>query len=671
MIEKNKKQNVSDLLYPPLKKVIDNELEIKKSSSIKLEPIYFDPHILCCPYCGNKNLNRGGYSKGIKKFICKQCDTSFIDPSQRKGKPKCKPPKRNKDKYINSDRFCCPSCGNEDIRKAGSSKGKTQYKCKNIECNRAFIDPKLRKKSTVKGIYCKYCNSNRCRKTGSAKTAFRKQRYMCLECDKSFALGTTRIVHPKNIPLSEDVWDARSLGLKPSPTKSLTKLNFTNISQVWLKEIFKRFIKIQATKKAFSTIQTYFVGINKFSVFLDELYPEINSIEQISREIVLNYFIYVNSQPLKASTIRGMIGALRTFLEDGSKYNLFEIESYLIIPEQDYPKVPKHIPRYIPNYVQKQLNKHLDKLPEPVARMVLVTQECGMRYIELATIKFDCLEYLGKDSLNNEKWNIKYYDFKLKKDRIRPISPELAEIVKNQQNYIRSYFGESSKYLFTSRDVTSNTGIFKPELNEIMVLDSFTNYLNGLSIDYQIKDENGKLWKFESHQFRHTVGTEAIQNGVPLHIVMKLLGHSSPEMTMRYAHIHDETLRKELNKFHENRTIDITGQIVSLELEGDLQDLEWFTKEICAIALPNGYCGRPKILGDCDIAGDVGCYLCPHFRTNKNFLSVHKEQLESIDKVLAKAYKYNWQLPIKKNEPIKQNLKLIISTLEADNEQAQ
>ncbi|NJN11182.1 MAG: hypothetical protein HC815_25655 [Richelia sp. RM1_1_1] len=39
-------------------------------------------------------------------------------------------------------------------------------------------------------------------------------------------------------------------------------------------------------------------------------------------------------------------------------------------------------------------------------------------------------------------------------------------------------------------------------------------------------------------------------------------------------------------------------------------------------------------------------------------------QLERINEVLAKAYKYNWQLPIKKNEPVKQNLELIIATLE-------
>ncbi|WP_240047037.1 tyrosine-type recombinase/integrase, partial [Staphylococcus aureus] len=40
-----------------------------------------------------------------------------------------------------------------------------------------------------------------------------------------------------------------------------------------------------------------------------------------------------------------------------------------------------------------------------------------------------------------------------------------------------------------------------------------------------------------AHAFRHTVGTRMINNGVPQHIVQKFLGHESPEMTARYAHI--------------------------------------------------------------------------------------------------------------------------------------
>lgn len=37
-----------------------------------------------------------------------------------------------------------------------------------------------------------------------------------------------------------------------------------------------------------------------------------------------------------------------------------------------------------------------------------------------------------------------------------------------------------------------------------------------------------------------------INNGVPQHTVQKFLGHESPEMTSRYTHIFDETLKKNL-----------------------------------------------------------------------------------------------------------------------------
>ena len=40
------------------------------------------------------------------------------------------------------------------------------------------------------------------------------------------------------------------------------------------------------------------------------------------------------------------------------------------------------------------------------------------------------------------------------------------------------------------------------------------------------------------HNFRHTAGTLAIKQGVPIHVVSKMLGHSDPAMTLRrYAHV--------------------------------------------------------------------------------------------------------------------------------------
>lgn len=119
---------------------------------------------------------------------------------------------------------------------------------------------------------------------------------------------------------------------------------------------------------------------------------------------------------------------------------------------------------------------------------------------------------------------------------------------------------------------------------------------------------------FQSHQFRHTVGTRMINNGVPQHIVQRYLGHECPQMTMRCAHIFDETLRKEIEKFHESTVVNFQGQTVELEetLKSGNEDLEWFKKNIQARALEHGYCGRPKMLGDCDIPGFDGCYNCPH-----------------------------------------------------------
>lgn len=39
------------------------------------------------------------------------------------------------------------------------------------------------------------------------------------------------------------------------------------------------------------------------------------------------------------------------------------------------------------------------------------------------------------------------------------------------------------------------------------------------------------------HSLRHTSASRLVQQGVPLNLVQGLLGHGSPAMTMRYAHL--------------------------------------------------------------------------------------------------------------------------------------
>jgi Phage integrase family len=47
------------------------------------------------------------------------------------------------------------------------------------------------------------------------------------------------------------------------------------------------------------------------------------------------------------------------------------------------------------------------------------------------------------------------------------------------------------------------------------------------------------------HQFRHTYGTEMLRAGVSFPVLMKLLGHTCPEMTMRYLDVAMPDLQRE------------------------------------------------------------------------------------------------------------------------------
>ena len=57
--------------------------------------------------------------------------------------------------------------------------------------------------------------------------------------------------------------------------------------------------------------------------------------------------------------------------------------------------------------------------------------------------------------------------------------------------------------------------------------------------------------KIVPHQLRHTYATEMLRSGVSFPSVMKLLGHTSPDMTMLYV---DITLTDLAREFHQARS---------------------------------------------------------------------------------------------------------------------
>jgi integrase/recombinase XerD len=500
-------------------------------------------------------------------------------------------------------------------------------------------------------IICHKCGSNNYRKHHITKAG--NQKYYCCDCKTRF------IQFPQNkiLEKSDDIWLPEELGLRIPPHRKASgnKFNFRGIEQQWLKDIIKSFIKYKASiGLSFGRLSCNLNAFKDFSTFLISL-DGINSIEDIDRKCIIKYLEYNNKAQISSATKSSRISSLSALFETGVVNKWFVLDPYLI-QKCDYPKQDKFLPRYIPEDVLYQLNQHIEILPESVMRMVMVIQECGLRIGELCQLPLNCLKQDSKGG-----WFIQFMRSKMKFETTIPISIELAQAIKEQHKYIQQNLDKDFPYLFCARKL-GGFGGFIPVSN-VMSSMSFVNYIKRLGDKFDICDSTGKRWNFQTHQFRHTVGTRMINNGVPQHIIQRYLGHETPEMTSRYAYIHDSTLRKALDRYLGTKVVDINGEVIQSiapELDNN-SELQWLKKKVLAETLSNGYCGLPAQL---TCSKGNACLTCSDFRTTIEYLDQHKQHLERTNQVLEVAQSNGWERQIQVNQDVKNSLEKIITTLE-------
>jgi integrase len=77
----------------------------------------------------------------------------------------------------------------------------------------------------------------------------------------------------------------------------------------------------------------------------------------------------------------------------------------------------------------------------------------------------------------------------------------------------------------------------------------------GLSDVFTLQGKRRTITKskptFRIHDLRHSFASHLVSNGVSLHIVGKLLGHTQSQTTQRYAHVADQALRDASNRMGE------------------------------------------------------------------------------------------------------------------------
>lgn len=466
----------------------------------------------------------------------------------------------------------------------------------------------------------------------------------------------------KQLVLGPDVWDVRELGIRINSHKPTSyKLNFADLSQPWLKELAKEFVSCHANSMGYKAFTSILSVLNKLSRFLREKYPYLEGISSITREIALEFIAYSAAMRRSGSSDKRIADGQKrlTMSNLNTFYRVLYTNGLANVPpviylRGDYPKRHRPKPRWIPEIVISQFHQHIDDLPSHIMRAYLVNLECGLRIGELSTLSMACL---SQDKQGD--WFLRFVREKTFEEDLIPISREIVAVIQEQQEDTKNLFGDNHPYLF----YTFTYG-YKPVPKPLSV-ESFCHHLNKVAEKYQICDENGVLWHFQSHQFRHTVGTKMINSGVPLTVIQRYLGHKSPEMTLTYARIQDETLKKNVQDFH-RKVVNISGETVQ-EVDGEGANTghaQWMKRNVLAQALSNGSCARPVVKGPCPHAN--ACLTCGDFRTTLEFLEQHKAQLKATQELIDVAKRNGWQRQVEMNEQVAHNLQNIISELEKE-----
>jgi integrase len=272
------------------------------------------------------------------------------------------------------------------------------------------------------------------------------------------------------------------------------------------------------------TTRHYRGTARNFLSYLGADHPEVNCLNQLRREPhLLGWMSRLRSQtpPLATASCINLLIALRCiFNELAWTAQLPELAH--LIRREDLPRLPQRLPRPLKTEQDQLLQQEFLRRNDLGGNVFLLIRHTGMRIGECADLSFDCLRSTGPN-----QWAIHVPLGKLKTERMVPIDSFVCELVQRLR-------------FFRSLDPLPVDGrlLSRPRTKEALVR-QLRDYL------HQVCHALDLPTRIVPHQFRHSYASEMLRAGVSFPAVMKLLGHTSPEMTMRYLDVVLADLQRE------------------------------------------------------------------------------------------------------------------------------
>ena len=441
----------------------------------------------------------------------------------------------------------------------------------------------------------------------------------------------------------KDVWQALKIpGVKLSAAmkRQHPGMNFVEIPGAY-RESVKRFMRRLVVRRSWSYCKEVLMYIRYFfEAFYANGYAD-GFLEKLGRQDVENYLCWVaEDYDKKNAAYRSKaVSFIRSWLD------YIQIAEYPQAPKQSIERlisdddVPKRERagdtlekvRYIPAPVIRQMDACMDQIePAEMRPVYALLRETGWRGTDVLNLRYDnCLQYIWNA---REDRSVPYLCGEITKVGIPqlkdPIRDEVAEMVRLLADEAAAKSNKENnpdRYLFNCYEGRCMGLPFsKP---------AFSRAVQKMIEKNDIRDADGSLFHFKAHGLRHTRAMEYAEQGMPIGIIQRLLGHCSLQMSMHYAKVTEDTLYQ---KWKNTERLDLFKPSVlppgRTAEQGDMVHYEKVRPGLDAVRVPFGVCFKPSKAG-CRRQTEQ-CLECPSFCSTSENMDEYTAEIEKVNSMI-------------------------------------
>ena len=273
-----------------------------------------------------------------------------------------------------------------------------------------------------------------------------------------------------------------------------------------------------------NSVSNYQDSLRHFHVFLRRTKISPRKLKRKHLELFMSS---LKKRELSAIWRKKILVCTRTYLFWLNERGIVSESGDTLLRASDLPKLPFYLPRPLPPEVDAELIARLSKSDEVLELALLLMRHAGLRISELRALDEDCLrtDHMGRHFL-------KVPLGKLNNERMVPLMTESVALIAQIKKMSAKNLLQNGILKSPERLIYGLTGR-NPDNAEFRV--ALLDACRGMKLKESIT----------THQLRHTCATSLLNAGMSLAAIMRLLGHKSTGMTLRYAAVSPETVRKE------------------------------------------------------------------------------------------------------------------------------